>query len=336
MFERMPEVPKGKYKVQQSHPKRFPWILGVGGCLILLLCVALAGLGSWFFLAGPGNALVQKQNAPAATPINTNVAARGKIAYSVELGSSPEGKSVWVMKADGSDTKKILDRASSPAFSPDGTRVAYYRWNEGIFVANADGTQPRKVVGESHAKYLAWSHDGAWIAFSSQPIQREGANVNIDAVRADGSQRRTIIVGGSMPSWSPDDKELVFHTCRGDCGIYKVSAFGGEPALLVGESGGNPAWSPDGNKIVYHADTDTVKQIFTINADGTGRKQITTGTVLHVDPIWSPDGGLIYYRSPEGGSWGIWRMNPDGSNQVKIAESGPPVDWAYERLAVAR
>ena len=346
MFEHMPEVPKGKSKVQQSQPKRFPWILGLAGCLVLLLCVALAGLGSWFFLGGPGAALVQNQNAPtlktgnqtgpASTPVNASAAARGKIAISVDVGAQPEGKSVWVMNADGSGAKKILDRASSPAFSPDGTLIAYYRWNEGIFVANADGTNSRKVVGESHAKYLSWSHDGKWIAFASQPIQKEGANVNIDAVLVDGSQRRTIVVGGSMPSWSPDDKELVFHTCRSDCGIYKASAFGGDPVMVVAEMGGNPSWAPDGKRIVYHADTDTVKQIFVINADGSGKKQITTGLVLHVDPIWSPDGSLIFYRSPEGGNWGIWRMNADGSNPVRIAESGPPVDWAYERLAAGK
>lgn len=161
--------------------------------------------------------------------------------------------------------------------------------------------------------------------------------MNIDAVHLDGSGRRTIVVGGSMPSFSPDDKELVFHTCQGGtCGIYKVSASGGPFALVAGEMGGNPSWSPDGKRILYHADTDTVKQIFVINVDGTGKKQITTGTVPHVDPHWSPDSGLVYYRSPEGGSWGIWRMNSDGSSPVRIAESGPPVDWAYERLAVSR
>ncbi len=345
MFENMPEVPKAKYKVHSSRTlpgKRVPWTLGVAGCLIVLLCLALAGLGGWFFLSGPGSAFVQNQEsagqtAPASPPINASAAARGKIAYSVDMGARPEDKFVWVVNADGSNAKQILDRASSPAFSPDGTQIAYYRWNEGIFVANADGANPRKVVGESNAKYVAWSHDGKWIAFSSQPIQKEGANVNIDAVLVDGTQRRTIVVGGSMPSWSPDDQQLVFQTCRGgNCGIYKVSASGGEPVMVVGEMGGNPSWSPDGKKIVYHADTDTVKQIFVINVDGSGKKQITAGTIPHADPVWSSDGSVIYYRSPEGGSWGIWRMNADGSNPSKIAESGPPVDWAYERLAVSR
>ncbi|HEX9074718.1 MAG TPA: hypothetical protein VF932_03025 [Anaerolineae bacterium] len=348
MFENMPQVPKGKYKTQQqSQPKRLPWILGVGGCLVLLLCVVLAGLGVGFWTRNGGaglglNPLAQGQKAgsqPAAssTQVGANAAARGKVAFSVETGPRPEDKFVWIVNADGSDARQILDRASSPAFSPDGTLLAYYRWNDGVYVSNADGGNPRKIIGESNAKYFSWSHDGKWIAFSSQPVQKEGANINIDAVNLDGTQRRTIVAGGSMPSFSPDDKELVFHTCQsGTCGIYKASTSGGPLTLVVGEMGGNPSWSPDGKRILYHADTDTVKQIFVINADGTGKKQITAGTVPHVDPHWSPDGNLVYYRSPEGGSWGIWRMNADGSNAAQITPSGPPVDWAYERLAVSR
>lgn len=340
MFENMPEVPKGKLKIHPSTSKRFPWMLGLAGCLILLVCAVVVVAAGWYMLAGPGAALAQKAISPA-TPAPTPVAVaavtpRGKIAYSEDGGAQPENKRVSVMNADGSGAKKILDRASSPALSPDGTLIAYYHWDDGIYVANADGTKARKILTERNAKYITWSHDGNWITFSSQPVQKEGVNVNIDAVRPDGGGRRTLVVGGSMPSWSPDDKQLVFHTCRGgNCGIYKASAFGGDAVMVVGEMGGTPSWSPDGRRIVYHADTDTVKQIFVINADGTGKKQITSGTAMHVDPVWSADGVLIYYRSPEGGPWGIWRMNPDGSNPVRIAETGAPVDWAYERLSAA-
>jgi len=76
--------------------------------------------------------------------------------------------------------------------------------------------------------------------------------------------------------------------------------------------------------------------LFIVNVDGTGKKQLTSGTVPHVGAQWSPDGSAIYYRSPEGGSWGIWRMNADGSNPTRIANDVQPVDWAYERLALSK
>ncbi len=348
MFENMPQVPKGKGKMgaQSSAPNRLPWIIGVAGCLVLLLCVALVGLtggGAWFFTSGPGAALAGKSvNQPsggtqpgvAATPVAA-MSGRGKIAYSTDHGDNPADKTVWVMNLDGSDAKQLIAAASSPAFSPDGTLIAYYHYTDGIYVANADGTNARKIVGETNAKYLAWSHDGKWLAFSSQPNNK--GNVNIDIVGVDGGNRHTAVLGATIPSWSPDDKEMVFQTCRGaDCGIFRGNITGGEAVRIAGDLGGTPAWSPDGKKVVYHADTDSVKQLFIVNADGSGRKQLTSGTTIHVNPQWSPDGSWIYYRSPEGGSWGIWRMNADGSNPTKVAPTDPPADWAYERLTVSK
>ncbi len=147
-----------------------------------------------------------------------------------------------------------------------------------------------------------------------------------------------IVIGGTQPAWSPDDTQIVFSTCRGaDCGIFKASSLGGDGGtLVIGELGSSPAWSPDGKRIVYQADADDVKQIFIVNADGTGKKQITAGTVPHVGAQWSPDGSTIFYCSPEGGAWGVWKMNADGSKAVKLANDVPPVEWAYERLAVSR
>jgi Tol biopolymer transport system component len=345
-FDNMPDVGK-KIKVQgASQPNRTPLLLGLAGCLVLLLCLALAGVGAWFFALGPGASAVQKVGtavqpgtAPTAPAASSGSSTKGiRIAYSVYTGDSPEGHSIWVMNADGSDAKQLVPTASSPAFSPDGKLIAYYHYTDGIYVANADGSNPRKVLGESNAKYLSWSHDGKWIAFSSKPNPNQNGNINIDAVFVDGSKRRTIVVGGAMPTWSPNDQQIAFADCRGsDCGILKAGSLGGDGGtLIVKELGTDPAWSPDGTKIVYQADVDSIKQLFTVNADGTGKKQLTSGTDTHVDAAWSPDGGTIFYRASVAGSWGIWKMNADGSNQVKLLGDVTPVDWAYERLAVTR
>jgi len=337
-FEDMPSVGKKKKGAASSHSNRTAMLFGALGCVLLLLCLALAGT-IWFLLQGknpPSLPSLLGGNTPSLPFTSSSGVLR--IAFSVERGDRPEDKSVWFIKSDGSGARQVIERASSPVFSPDGGKLAYYHWSDGIYVANADGSNPHKILGETNAKYLAWSHDGKWIAFASQPIQKEGVNVNIDAIRPDGSDRRTIIVGGSQPAWSPDNKQIVFSTCRAaDCGIFKASSLGGESGTMVaGGLGANPAWSPDGKRIVYQAEADGVKQLFIINSDGTGKKQLTTGNAHHVGAQWSPDGGTLIYRSPEGGSWGIWKMDADGGNPVKVANDVPAVDWAYERVAVIK
>jgi dipeptidyl aminopeptidase/acylaminoacyl peptidase len=341
-FQNMTDVGKKKKPTLLPHQNRTPLIFGALGCLLLLLCLCAAGAG-WLFLQ---NKTLPFTNIPnpiglPSSPSTLPFAGSGssaRIAFSVERGDRPEDKYIWLMKSDGSGARQIIERASSPAFSPDGTKLAYYHWSDGIYVANVDGTNARKILGETNAKYLAWSHDGKWVAFASQPIQKEGVNVNIDAIRPDGSDRRTIVVGGSQPSWSTDDKQIVFSTCRGaDCGIFIASSLGGDGGTkVIWELASNPAWSPDGKKIAYQAEADGVKQLYAINPDGTGKKQLTTGAAIHVGAQWSPDGSALYYRSTEGGIWSIWRMNVDGSSPLKLAHDLPAVDWAYERIAVIK
>ena len=186
-----------------------------------------------------------------------------------------------------------------------------------------------------------WSHDGRWVAFSSRP--GGSGNVSIDIAPPDGmalkdpNARRTIVVGiGS--SWSPDDTQFAFSTCRGGtCGIYKSGTAPGSEAIpVVGDNGNAPTWSPDGKRILYQVDIDGARQLVVINTDGTGKKQLTSGAVMHVAATWSVDGNYIFYRSPEGGTWGIWRMQADGSNPVRLIDNVPPVDWSFERLAAGR
>jgi TolB protein len=273
---------------------------------------------------------------PAPTATKPPAAPQGRLAFTVcrETCDRPEDHFVWIMNADGSGAKKLLDRASEPTFSPDGTKIAYYQWRDGIFVANADGTSPKKILGEANAGFMSWSHAGNWIAFSVRP--GGSGNVSTDAIAPDGTGRRPIVVGWS-PSWSPDDTQIVFQTCRGvGCGIYRAPSAGGEAVPIITDDGGLAAWSPDGKRIVYQKDVDGVKQLFMINVDGSGKKQLTQGASLHVSANWSLDGNYIFYRSPEGGSWAIWRMNADGSNPVKLVTDMPPGDWPYDRIAVTK
>src|SRR5439155_5872625 len=117
---------------------------------------------------------------------------------------------IWVMNANGSSPTQLTTGTSltgvsidvgSPAWSPDGTKIAYA--NSGaIWVMDAAGTNQHQLVGASGGNILwdpAWSPDGASITFVDYST---GANWLHEA-RADGSHNTMLGLGGvASPSWT--------------------------------------------------------------------------------------------------------------------------------------
>ena len=267
--------------------------------------------------------------APSSTLTPTIALPIGKIVFSKSEGDRPEDKSIWTVNTDGSDVKKIVSVASAPALSPNGSVIAFIRLNDALYLINSDGSNLRKLVSDGKVRYSEWSHDGQFIAFS---LVNSGG---IEVVALNNpTQRRRIVSGADNFAWSPDDQSIVYHACRDTCGLYKVGIGGGDGIKLTSDDGQVPAWSPNGKQIVYQKDVSGQRQLFVINADGTGSKQLTSGGAMHVSAAWSADSNYIFYRSPDASGWGIFRMKADGSEPVKIIANADPVDWSFERLAV--
>jgi TolB protein len=90
------------------------------------------------------------------------------------------------------------------------------------------------------------------------------------------------------------------------------------PAPIVRD--GAPNWSPDGTKIVFYSERNgQPADLFVINADGTGERQLTHTPAAEGYPSWSPDGRRIAYEadSPDG-SFDVYVMNADGSNVTRL------------------
>ncbi|NIM52763.1 MAG: translocation protein TolB, partial [Gemmatimonadales bacterium] len=78
-----------------------------------------------------------------------------------------------------------------PAWSPDGTRIAFDRdsedTNREIYVMDADGSNPVRLTSHpADETFPAWSPDGRWIAFESNRVE-DGGWQEIYVMRADGS-----------------------------------------------------------------------------------------------------------------------------------------------------
>ena len=143
-----------------------------------------------------------------------------------------------------------------------------------------------------------------------------------------------------------DGKHIVFTSTRnGDLDIYTMDADGSNVKQLTHELGydGGPFWSYDGKKIVYRAQhpktADEIAdykellskglirpgnlEIWVMNADGSGKHQVTHNGAANFAPYWHPDGKRIVFASnladPKNGrDFDLYIINEDGTNQVRI------------------
>lgn len=224
----------------------------------------------------------------------------------------------------------------SPAWSPDGTQIAFLSGDEAnqLWVMNADGSNALKLAASialPHDTFIppAWSPDGAEIAFSSN---RDG-NVEICVVGLDGANLRRLTNSDGedwAPVWSSDGAKIAFMSNRdGNFEIYSMDVGGANSMRLTNNDGVDffPVWSPDSRKIAYSSveedsSGDRSRSIIVVDADGSNSTRLTDDDDGSVFPAWSPDGARIAFWSDRASASGyggdVYLMNADGSNVTRL------------------
>jgi TolB protein len=202
------------------------------------------------------------------------------------------------------------------AFTVTETFREHYR----VEVINSDGTGHR--VLSDMASEPSFSPDGQQVIFYAWPG-------GLEAMKLDGSERRRVVhdTEAAFPVWSPDGKYIAFHSWRGWAGhfnIYVARADGSEERLLT--DGEQAAWSPDSSQLVYKGCEGSKCGLMIINADGSGKRRLTTCDQCANDgnADWSRDNNRIVFTSERDGNHELYVMNPDGSGQTRLTNhSGP-------------
>ena len=225
----------------------------------------------------------------------------------------------------------------APAYSPDGTKLAYLQGGGSIRVFDTATGQISEVTACScgTTSQLSWSPDGSRLAYSNdyQPTGSE-----IDLIDADGTHRTqlTHFPTGDFPwqpTWSPDGTRIAF-SMRDSGGIGVINADGsGFRVILAGNrlqssSGGSadsPEWSPDGSRIAYIWDpgTSAAYQLWVMDPDGSHRTKLWASpssccVTAEGGPAWSPDATQIATVTFNT----LWVMNADGSNPQSLGTVG--------------
>lgn len=242
------------------------------------------------------------------------------------------------MNESGGDVRQVTFSTSGNegmfglAWSPDGRRIAYESSRNGnteIYVSNIDGTgEQRLTTSSSSDQAPGWSPDGRFIAFESD---RTG-NFEIWVLEVANPRnvfRLTTTPGNRNsygPNYSPDGSQILFFTNRdGKEEPYLMNPDGSSqrPLLSSRRSGTDDKaakWSPDGSQIAFFSNSGVGGKwvIFTVYADGSGLRQITSPDISNTSPSWSPDGTRLIYVS-ERGDQALYMINVDGSNERRIS-----------------
>lgn len=134
-----------------------------------------------------------------------------RIAFSqLETTVAGSEASIWTMRADGTDKRKLTGTFggfdASPTWSPDGQNIAFARYYNGgdrdITLVDVNGNVWRRIALPGLQGAPSWSPDGRWIAFT----QDTGPVTNLYTVRPDGTELRLRTVdaawgGGLDPAW---------------------------------------------------------------------------------------------------------------------------------------
>jgi Tol biopolymer transport system component len=246
---------------------------------------------------------------------------------------------IFVMNADGSGQRNLagtLGGDGHPAWSPDGQQIAFSRTKastRGLYVMSAEGSGQRRVTQEAiHVWGASWSPDGRQLVFSSGV--GDPGNFNIYVVNVDGSGQQQLTNNrGQDPAWSPDGQTIAFtRYVRAKVGgfhgwqkeLHVMNADGSEQRKLTPlATTGSYVWSPDGRRIAFVSNRDGNHEVYVINIDGSGLRNLTRNPAGDGHPAWSPDGRKIGFVRIRGSNRDIYVMNADGSGQRNLTRDIP-------------
>ncbi|MBL8205440.1 MAG: PD40 domain-containing protein [Blastocatellia bacterium] len=253
----------------------------------------------------------------------------GNFVYYLALERDKGETELFRVPVLGGPILKVANDIGPPAFSPDGTRLAFMKMNQKesrLIVAGTDGTNEVVLVSRHDPDYLnifwqapAWSLDGKSIAFPVNQSDEKGRYETVLAVDVETRVERKLTDTRwqqlGQPRWLADG--LVVTASESSTApnqLWHISLPDGTASRITRDLNNyqNLSLTKDAKTLAV-IQNHTVSNIWTVGQDGAGAKQIMSEAGWLNELIWLPDGRLAY-TSNAGGNSDIWTMNADGSN----------------------
>jgi Tol biopolymer transport system component len=232
------------------------------------------------------------------------------------------------------------------------------QFSDDIYVSPLDVESPlRLTFRTADDGQPAWSPDGQRLAFKTA----QGGSNQLAVINANGKDEtlltRTFRFSEGQPAWSPDATTLLYRRTPenplvqdGDIWVLDVAASATTPTqpvthavLLRTGDERYPSYSPDGTQIAFRGDLDLAEptgdeELYVMNADGTGVRQLTSNADFDSAPSWSPDGRRILFERAPAGTFtpgteaqekDVYVMRADGTHVRRLTDS-PGIDEGPE------
>lgn len=269
---------------------------------------------------------------------------------------SPDGKKIafysnrdgdydiYTVNADGTDLKNITNNDFGdfmPKWSSDGKKICYYSDEAGytdVYIINFDGTEKTQIVKNNAENSGAiWSADNRGLIY----VSNEEGNFDIYSIGIDGNKKTKLTNDEYFEetlSLSPDGSKVLYSAGQIDNTVFEVFVLDLN-TLKTSQVTNNmsygrmPLWAEEGNKIIFSSDMKGYSEIYIMNSDGSGIKNLTNNDIDDYLINISSDGYDIFYQAfKEDSGTEVLMYDLKSSNIIKILADLEDIKAEFEIL----
>jgi Tol biopolymer transport system component/DNA-binding winged helix-turn-helix (wHTH) protein len=260
-------------------------------------------------------------------------------------GREKDSSALLIANLDGTGERELLTRpldkpfaSISPAWSPDGSALAVgaiinsATQSQEVFVVSAKDGIAKQLTELDWAEVasLVWLRDGQGLIAVAR--DKDALSTQLWQIDYPGGNARRLVRDtdryGSALSVSADGRSLMAVAVRAESNIWIAPADDMSKARQVTFSSINGVyglsgidWTPEG-RIIFTAGIDNSRALYSMDADGTNIRQLTSAGFVDRRLTVTYDGRFILFESNRSGDYQIWRVQTDGSDLRRLTTDG--------------